>query len=53
MSSDRVYRSRLTPEEALAECRRCAGTQFDPEVVLALADELGASDAPAVTALAS
>jgi diguanylate cyclase (GGDEF)-like protein len=40
MTSDRVYRARLTEEEALAELERCAGTQFDPAVVAALAAEL-------------
>ncbi|MFQ5574779.1 MAG: HD-GYP domain-containing protein [Terriglobia bacterium] len=33
MVSDRPYRPRMTPEEALAEIERCAGTQFDPAVV--------------------
>ncbi len=41
MTSDRVYRRRLTAEDALDELERCAGTQFDPEVVAAFADELG------------
>ena len=40
MTSDRVYRGRLSQEDALAELRRCAGTQFDPAVVAALAEEL-------------
>jgi HD-GYP domain-containing protein (c-di-GMP phosphodiesterase class II) len=35
MVSDRPYRSALSHTEALAELRRCAGTQFDPEVVAA------------------
>ena len=30
----------LTAEAALDELERCAGTQFDPEIVSALADEL-------------
>src|SRR6266545_2022870 len=30
MTSDRVYRSRLTEEEALLELERCADSQFDP-----------------------
>jgi HD-GYP domain-containing protein (c-di-GMP phosphodiesterase class II) len=33
MTNDRVYRSRLSHERAMAELERCAGTQFDPEVV--------------------
>jgi putative nucleotidyltransferase with HDIG domain len=44
MTSDRVYRGRLSDEEAIAELARCAGTQFDPSVVEALAHELGAAE---------
>lgn len=33
MTSDRVYRKGRPPEQAMAELRRCAGTQFDPELV--------------------
>jgi diguanylate cyclase (GGDEF)-like protein len=33
MTSQRVYRRAVSPAEALAELRRCAGTQFDPAVV--------------------
>ena len=33
MTSDRPYRGRLPLESALQELERCAGTQFDPEVV--------------------
>jgi HD-GYP domain-containing protein (c-di-GMP phosphodiesterase class II) len=36
MTTDRVYRSRLSHERAMAELERCAGTQFDPDVVAAL-----------------
>ena len=35
MTSDRPYRPAMSPPEALAELRRCSGTQFDPEVVRA------------------
>jgi diguanylate cyclase (GGDEF)-like protein/putative nucleotidyltransferase with HDIG domain len=41
MTSERVYRRRVDPEQAIAELRRCAGSQFDPGIVNALADELG------------
>ena len=41
MTTDRSYRSALAREAAAAELRRCAGTQFDPEVVEALAAVLG------------
>ena len=40
MTSDRAYRRAIPERDALAELQRCAGTQFDPEVVKALADEL-------------
>jgi diguanylate cyclase (GGDEF)-like protein len=40
MTSDRLYRSRRSSDEALAEIVRCAGTQFDPSVVAALEAEL-------------
>jgi diguanylate cyclase (GGDEF)-like protein len=33
MTSQRVYRRTVSPADALAELRRCAGTQFDPVVV--------------------
>ena len=41
MTSDRTYRERLSRDDAIAELERCAGTQFDPDVVSALAEELG------------
>jgi HD-GYP domain-containing protein (c-di-GMP phosphodiesterase class II) len=37
MTTDRPYRKAMSEDEALAELRRCAGTQFDPAVVEALA----------------
>jgi diguanylate cyclase (GGDEF)-like protein len=37
MTSDRPYRRGVPVEDALDELRRCAGTQFDPVVVEALA----------------
>jgi diguanylate cyclase (GGDEF)-like protein/putative nucleotidyltransferase with HDIG domain len=33
MVSEHVYRKALTSQEAFAEIRRCAGRQFDPELV--------------------
>ena len=49
MTSDRPYRGRLTREQALAELRDNAGTQFDPEVITALLN-LVESDPEAYTA---
>jgi diguanylate cyclase (GGDEF)-like protein/putative nucleotidyltransferase with HDIG domain len=46
MTSERVYRRRVSPEEAIAELRHCAGTQFDPEIVQAFAEEVAADTEP-------
>jgi diguanylate cyclase (GGDEF)-like protein len=51
MTSDRAYRGRLTPREAVDELVRCAGTQFDPEIVAVFAREL-VDRAPAVAVAA-
>ena len=40
MTSDRIYRPKRSEHAALAELERCAGTQFDPGVVAAFAEEL-------------
>lgn len=40
ITTDRVYRQKMTRSEALDEIDRCSGTQFDPAVVAALKDEL-------------
>lgn len=45
MVSDRPYRAGMSPEAALAELARCAGTQFDPEVVQAVLAEVAAREA--------
>jgi diguanylate cyclase (GGDEF)-like protein len=41
MTSDRLYRPALSVDEAVAEMERCAGTQFDPEVVNAFLAAIG------------
>jgi HD-GYP domain-containing protein (c-di-GMP phosphodiesterase class II) len=41
MTSSRPYRTPLPHEEAVAELRRCAGTQFDPTCVEAFLGLLG------------
>jgi HD-GYP domain-containing protein (c-di-GMP phosphodiesterase class II) len=44
MTSLRPYRRSLTAAEAAAEIARCAGTQFDPEVVDAFLEALDAGE---------
>ncbi|HYA07968.1 MAG TPA: HD-GYP domain-containing protein, partial [Gaiellaceae bacterium] len=44
MTSEHVYRKPLSEREAIAELERCAGSQFDPEVVDAFYEELGLAD---------
>ncbi len=46
MTSSRPYRPAGSSEDALAELRRCAGSQFDPNVVEALAADLSEELAP-------
>jgi diguanylate cyclase (GGDEF)-like protein len=53
MTSDRVYRQKRSSDAALAELERCAGTQFDPGIVAAFAEELEGSAEAAAPALAS
>jgi putative nucleotidyltransferase with HDIG domain len=38
MTTDRAYRRALTEAAAVAELERCAGTQFDPEIVRVFAE---------------
>src|SRR3954471_10408805 len=47
MTSDRLYRHALSIDEAVAEMERCAGTQFDPEVVIAFLAAIGVRTAAA------
>lgn len=51
MTSDRPYRPAMSLEQAMAEFRRCSGTQWDPRVVAAL-EELMARDGVAAPARA-
>jgi diguanylate cyclase (GGDEF)-like protein/putative nucleotidyltransferase with HDIG domain len=50
MTSDRLYRRPRSADAALAEIVRCAGSQFDPEVVRALEDELEQEEAATLAA---
>ena len=52
MTTDRSYRAALSHEAAIAELRRCAGTQFDPRVAAALIAVV-ASEHPGVLAPAA
>ena len=47
MCSDRGYGRRRSQDEALAELRRCAGTQFDGAAVAAFERTLPGLDTPA------
>lgn len=40
MTSERPYGERLSAEDACAELKRCAGTQFDPELVRLFCEEV-------------
>jgi hypothetical protein len=47
MTTSRSYRRAMPTADAVAELRRCAGTQFDPRVVEALLRVVHHGDAPA------
>src|SRR5205823_10390972 len=47
MTSTRHYSRTRTIQDALAELHACAGTQFDPEIVGALAAEIAEAGLPA------
>jgi putative nucleotidyltransferase with HDIG domain len=51
MTTDRSYRRALGHDKAVAELRRCAGTQFDPDVVAALVRVASRAAAPPPEAL--
>jgi diguanylate cyclase (GGDEF)-like protein len=40
MTAERPYRKRMSLDQACAELERCAGTQFDPEVVRIFVEEV-------------
>jgi diguanylate cyclase (GGDEF)-like protein len=50
MVSARVYRRSVSSKEAVEELRRCAGTQFDPQVIEAFCAMLESESAPALRA---
>jgi HD-GYP domain-containing protein (c-di-GMP phosphodiesterase class II) len=50
MTTTRPYRAATSPQAAMAELRRCSGTQFDPRVVDAFERVLARSRRPAAAA---
>jgi HD-GYP domain-containing protein (c-di-GMP phosphodiesterase class II) len=54
MTTNRSYRAAMPVHEAVAELRRCAGTQFDVRVVEAVTDVVAvAPPVPLAQALAA
>jgi HD-GYP domain-containing protein (c-di-GMP phosphodiesterase class II) len=53
MTTERPYRAALAHEAAIAELRRCSGTQFDAQVVEVLIGVAGTSARPVPAELAS
>lgn len=44
MTNDRPYRKAMDPQTAIAELKRCAGTQFDPVLVAKFCEMMGTVD---------
>jgi two-component system cell cycle response regulator len=51
MTDERPYQPAKSPQEAMAELRRCKGTRFDPDVVEAICGEVEAGRIPPVRAV--
>jgi diguanylate cyclase (GGDEF)-like protein len=51
MTSERPYRATRTSSQAVNELNRCAGTQFDPQVVAAIAAEFNETSAAPAEAI--
>jgi HD-GYP domain-containing protein (c-di-GMP phosphodiesterase class II) len=52
MTTDRSYRAAMSPQDAAAELERCAGSQFDPAVVSAIAATVSVAPRPSLAVAA-
>jgi diguanylate cyclase (GGDEF)-like protein len=50
ITSERAYKKRRSPEDALRELERCAGAQFDPQMIAAFVQAMRQRPSPLVTA---